>query len=146
MIDRAFIGRSWAPPPVDVEKGRIRMYVKAIGETASVHTDDAAAKAAGYRGLLAPPTFALTLETEALPSEQWLAELGIDIARVLHGEQRFEYHAPICSGDTLAFTIRVSDIYDKKGGALEFVVVDSDAVLPDGTKAASFRKIIVIRN
>ena len=50
---------------------------------------------------------------------------SIDLGKVLHGEQRFEYHAPVCAGDTLRIESKVTDIYDKKGGLLEFVVRES---------------------
>lgn len=55
MIDRASIGRTWGPWDVVVEKGRLRLLAKAIGETRPVYTDEAAARAAGYRSILAPP-------------------------------------------------------------------------------------------
>ena len=61
MIDKKHIGRTTKPQTVDVEKGRLRFFAKAIGETDPVYTDEAAAKAAGYKSLPAPPTFALCL-------------------------------------------------------------------------------------
>jgi hypothetical protein len=48
MIDKKHIG--YAPPPIlwDVEKGRIAFFAKVIGLADPIHTDEAAAKAAGY--------------------------------------------------------------------------------------------------
>ncbi len=48
--------------------------------------------------------------------------MGADLREVLHGEQTFTYHVPICAGDTLTFEPHIADIFDKKNGALEFIV------------------------
>ena len=64
MIDRKFIGYRTEPFTVEVEKGRLRMFAKAIGETDPIYTDEAAAQAAGYRSLPVPPTFLFCLEME----------------------------------------------------------------------------------
>ena len=41
---------------------------------------------------------------------------------MLHGEQEFSYHAMAYAGDELTARSRVTDVYEKKGGALEFLV------------------------
>ena len=49
MIDKKHIGHELPASVLDVEKGRLRFFAKAIGETDPVYTDEAAAEAAGYR-------------------------------------------------------------------------------------------------
>ena len=51
MIDKKHIG--YAPPTTlwEVEKGRIAFFAKVIGACDPIHTDEAAAKAAGYRAI-----------------------------------------------------------------------------------------------
>lgn len=146
MIDRNHIGRKWSSAAVDVEKGRLRMYANAIGEQDPIYLDETAALAAGYRSLLAPPTFAITLETEALDNRAQLQELDIDIAQVLHGEQSFIFHTPICAGDKIRFEAEVVDIYDKKGGALEFYVQETKAFNQNDELTTELRRVIVVRN
>jgi acyl dehydratase len=109
--------------------------------------NEAAARAAGYRGLVAPPTFAFCLNMMAAtePSEM-LRVLGIDPQKVLHGEQSFTYHSPICAGDVLTFRIRVADIYVKKGGALEFVVQETAVTNLSGQPVVNMRGVTVIRH
>ena len=68
-------------------------------------------------------------------------DIGIE-----HGEQRFDYHAPVCAGDTLRFESKVSDIYDKKGGALEFVVNDTKVTNQLGQHVADLHAVIVVRH
>jgi acyl dehydratase len=146
MIDKKHIG--YAPPPIlwDVEKGRIAFFAKVIGLTDPIHTDDAAAKAAGYRGIVAPPTFIFGAPGDSGETMKLIETLEIDLGKVLHGEQRFDYHAPVCAGDTLRFESRVSDIYDKKGGALEFVVNGTKVTNQLGEHVADLHSVIVVRH
>lgn len=55
--------------------------------------------------------------------------------RTVHGEQVFIYHRPACAGDLLGVASRIADIYDKRNGALEFMVIDT-AVSRDGVAVA----------
>lgn len=146
MIDRKHIG--YAPPPIlwDVEKGRIAFFAKVIGLTDPIYTDEAAAKAAGYRGIVAPPTFIFGAPGDSGETMKLIETLEIDLGKVLHGEQRFDYHAPVCAGDTLRFQSKVSDIYDKKGGALEFVVNDTRVTNQLGEHVADLHSVIVVRH
>lgn len=146
MIDKKHIGRTTAPQTVDVEKGRLKFFAKAIGETDPVYTDENAAKTAGYAALPAPPTFAFCLEMETNSLWDNIAAMGVPVGKILHGSQSFKYHAPILAGDHITFVTKVSDIYDKKGGALEFIVEDTTAKKQDGTLVAELQRVIVVRN
>ncbi len=146
MIDKKHIGYAPSPTLWDVEKGRIAFFAKVIGLTDPIHTDEAAAKAAGYRGIVAPPTFIFGAPGDSGETMKLIETLEIDLGKVLHGEQRFDYHAPVCAGDTLRFESRVSDIYDKKGGALEFVVNDTKVTNQLGEHVADLHSVIVVRH
>ena len=146
MIDKKFIGYEVPPTLWDVEKGRIRFFAEVIGTADPIYLDDAAAKAAGYRNVVAPPTFIFGAESDSGVLMKLLDTLKIDLREVLHGEQRFDYHAPVCAGDTLRFQTRVADIYDKKGGALEFVVNDTRVTNQLGEHVADLHSVIVVRH
>jgi acyl dehydratase len=146
MIDKKHIGRTTTPQTVDVEKGRLKFFAKAIGETDPVYTDEAAARAAGYKALPAPPTFAFCLEMETNSLWDNIAAMGVPVGKILHGSQTFKYHASICAGDRVTFQTKVSDVYDKKGGALEFIVEDTTARNQDGALVAELQRVIVVRN
>ena len=146
MIDKKFIGYEVPPTLWDVEKGRIRFFAEVIGTADPIYLDDAAAKAAGYRNVVAPPTFIFGAESDSGVLMKLLDTLRIDLREVLHGEQRFDYHAPVCAGDTLRFQTRVADIYDKKGGALEFVVNDTKVTNQLGEHVADLHSVIVVRH
>ena len=48
-----------------------------------------------------------------------------NVKRLLHAEQKFTYHQPICAGDQITFVKTIREIFDKKNGQLEFVVSDN---------------------
>ena len=146
MIDRRHIGHQLPPFQVEVEKGRLRFFAKATGQTDPVYTDEAAARDAGHPGLPVPPTFLFCLEMEA-PDPAAIRELlGMDYRSLLHGEQGFSYHAMAYAGDTLTFRQRIEDIYDKKNGALEFVVRKTAVSNQRDELVAELRCVTVVRN
>ncbi len=146
MIDKKHIGRTTPPQTVDVEKGRLKFFAKAIGETDPVYTDEKAAKAAGYSALPAPPTFAFCLEMETNSLWDNIAAMGVPVGKILHGSQTFKYLAPILAGDKITFVTKVSDIYDNKGGKMEFIIEDTTATNQDGTPVAELQRVIVVIN
>ena len=133
-------------PPLTLERGRLRFFAQAIGETDPVYSDLDAARAAGYADLPAPPTFLFAAELDSGQSMALLELLQIPLAKLLHGEQGFTYHRPACAGDTITVRPRITDIYDKKGGALEFVVKTSQAHNQRGELVAELRSVIVCRH
>ena len=146
MIDRRHIGHQLPPFQVEVEKGRLRFFAKATGQTDPVYTDEAAARDAGHPGLPVPPTFLFCLEMEA-PNPAAIRELlGMDYRSLLHGEQGFSYYTMAYAGDTLTFRQRIEDIYDKKNGALEFVVRKTRVSNQQGELVAELRCVTVVRN
>lgn len=145
MVDRSHIGRVIAPHSAEVEAGRLRLFAKATGETRPEYIDDAAARAAGHPALPAPPTFVLCLDLEMPDPFAWLTDLGVGIAQVLHGGERFRYFAPVHAGDRLTFASRISDVLQKKKGGLTFVVKDTEVTNQLGTKVAEMRATVVVR-
>ena len=119
--DRA-LALTLAPLTFTVERGRLRAFARAIGETDPAYLDVEAAKRAGHPDLPVPPTFFFSMELEAPDPFGYLAELGVDLHRVLHGEQTFTYHQMAHAGDTLVLRSHIADAYSKKGGALDFLV------------------------
>lgn len=146
MIDRSWIGRELAPVDLTLERGRLRFFAQAIGETDPVYTDVQAAQRAGYADLPAPPTFLFGAELDGGTLDRLLADLGVPIAKILHGEQGFTYHRPACAGETITVQSRIADIFDKKSGALEFVVKTSEARNAAGELVAELRSVIVVRH
>ena len=146
MIDTKHIGLRLPTVSFEVEKGRLRFFAKATGETRPEYLDESAARAAGYRSLPAPPTFLMGADLDAGTMTTLLETLNVPIGRILHGEQSFTYHAPVCAGDVLSVESKISDIYGKKSGALEFIVKDSLIKDATGETVLEARSVIVVRN
>jgi len=146
MIDKKFIGHQLPPSVLMVDRTRLQFFAKAIGETDPVYTDLAAARAAGYPDVPAPPTFLFAAELDSGANMQLLADLDIPLSKLLHGEQSFRYRQAVCAGDTVTVQSSISDIYDKKGGKLEFVVKNSRVTNQRGELVAELGTVLVVRH
>lgn len=144
-IDKKHIGHRFPPFRSLIEAGRIRLFCKAIEETSSIYLDARAARDAGYRNILAPITFPTAIALDN-PNPRCIIELvGVDIGWVLHGEEHYEYLGPICVGDEITTELKITDIYVKKGGALEFVVCEAHMRNQLGECVCNVRRSLVIR-
>lgn len=146
MIDKKWIGHEYPPSVLPIERTRLQFFAKVIGETDPIYTDVAAARDAGHPDLPAPPTFLFAAELDSGLTMRMLADLGIPLPKLLHGEQGFTYHRTAHVGDTITVRSTISDIYAKKNGALEFVVKTSRAVNQRDELVAELRAVIVCRH
>jgi acyl dehydratase len=146
MIDKKFIGYQLKPSSLYMDRTRLQFFAKAIGEQDPVYTDPDAARAAGYPDLPAPPTFMFAAELDSGANNQLLMDLDIPLTKLLHGEQSFRYFKPVCAGETVNVQSTITDIYDKKGGKLEFVVKDSRATNQKDELVAQMRTVLVVRH
>ncbi|BDG59577.1 MaoC family dehydratase N-terminal domain-containing protein [Caldinitratiruptor microaerophilus] len=120
--------REFPPYEFTVERGKIREFARAIGDPNPLHHDVEAARAAGYPDLVAPLTFATCIDLWGGPDfEELVRRLGMDPVRVLHGEQAYEYRAPICAGDTIRARSRVRKETEREGshGVLRIVELET---------------------
>lgn len=146
MIHRRWVGHELPPCELPIEYTRLRFFAKAIGETQAIYTDVEAARAAGYPHLPAPPTFLFAAELDAGGMDALLALLELPLSKILHGEQSYTYHRAVCVGDTVTVRSRIEDIYDKKNGALEFIVKASRVTNQRGDLVAEMRSVLVCRH
>ena len=145
-LDKKLIGHQFEPFAATVEAGKIKLFCKAIGEEDPIYFDEAAAKAAGYRGITAPLTFLRALQADDPNKGGLLRLLNVDIGLILHGEQHFEYYAPVVVGDVVTCQEKVVDIYDKKGGLLEFMVRQTKVSNQRGEHVADLIATTVVRH
>ncbi len=147
MVDQSAVGHRFTPVTARVEPGRLRYFLDTLGETNPIYRNAEAARAAGFTAPPVPPTYLFCLEMmDAENPFEMLTALDIDLARVLHGEQSFAYHAPVVAGDTLTFHPCVVSVTDKKGGAMTLIVVESAVTNQDGVHVADTSRTIVVRN
>ena len=131
LFKRETRGLEIAPVAVQIERGRIRFFAEVLGETSALYTDVDAARAAGHPDIAAPPSFFMVIEAAANDERQRRGEkgaaeiVGCDFRYLLHGDEQYSYEGLIYAGDEVTLSTRVVDFYDKKGGAMEFVVFES---------------------
>ena len=104
------IGAESEPKVLEVEKGAIIKFAEAIGDDNPVYSDEAAARASKYGGLIAPPTF-LRSAVSARPDLPF--EVPFD--RVLDGGSDWEYFEPVRPGDRITAVSRIEDINERNG-------------------------------
>jgi len=136
MIEKKHIGHEFSPVTLPVEEGRLKFLAKTLGISQEIYTDPDAAAAAGLPGLLAPPTYPFVLEIEALELVELVNLLGENLGKLLHGEENFTYHGSIYAGDEITVRKKVTDIIDKKEGALQFVISHTEFTNQHSEKVA----------
>ena len=108
-------GKAYAPRHYDVGREKIREYALAVGEESAVHFDPEAARAAGFRDVVAPPMFAAVFSRDSVWEGLLDPEVGIDFAMMVHGGQEFVWDEPVCAGDLITTETTVSDVYAQDG-------------------------------
>jgi acyl dehydratase len=118
-----------------VDRSAILNFAGALGETNPIYWDEEHARRTPLGGVIAPPTFAAAcalwnprnvfrgVRRIPAPPPGGAAAAGATgaggqgggIARVLHGEMRFEYHQPIRPGVTLTVSERAGRHWEKEG-------------------------------
>lgn len=143
-LNTALIGKEYpAAPAYEVGREKIKEFAIAIGDQNPIYMDEAAAKAAGYTDIIAPPTFLTIVGFKFGPSIVLDPELGLDYSRVVHGEQEFELRRPIVPGDRLIGKPRIASITAK--GRNEYLMYEASIQSESGEEVAVARSTIVSR-
>ena len=140
-------GKEYAPFVVTVERGKIKEFARAIGDLSPFYLDDTIGRASEWGDIIAPPTFPTTFRDENADTGAMLKDLGVDISRILHGEQEFEMHRPIRPGETFVCRSKVTDVYEKTGrsGPMGFVVRETAVTDRANEIVATIRSVTVVR-
>lgn len=146
-INHGIVGKEYPAFVVTVERGKIKEFARAIGDLDQHYLDDEVGRASPWGDIIAPPTFPITFRDERADAEALLRDLGVDISRVLHGEQEFEVHRPIRPGDVLTCRTGVVDVSEKAGRSGSLAFVTRETVIVDRTNeiVGRMRHVTVIR-
>jgi acyl dehydratase len=125
----ANLGKTYEPATFDVTADRIRQYADAVHEDNPVYHDPDAAKAAGFRDVVAPPMFAVVYSAPAM-GPPIMETVGEGLPRMVHGGQEFIWGEPVCAGDTITTQASVKEVYEKDGKT--FYVFESVSKNQDG--------------
>lgn len=131
--------------PLPVERGKVREFARALLDDDPIYTDCDVARAAGYATIPAPLTFAAA-SGHFRDDLALFEELGMDLRRVLHGESRWEYLAPVHAGDELQAHRRLADVTTrpgKRGGEMTLFTFEIEFVNQDGVTVLREHDVVI---
>ena len=131
-VNDSAVGKEFAPATYEVGREKIREYANVLGLDNPVHHDREAAKAAGFRDVVAPPMFVVVYSAPAMGPAIFDPEVGMNFAAMVHGSQEFVWGEPVCSGDEITTTPRMAEIYEKDGKG--FYVFETVSVNQEGAE------------
>jgi|SRR5579884_2464173 len=133
MPDASHVGRRYTASGQEIDGERAARFAQAIAGGDPVAEPGAV-----------PPTFAAVyLMFPALGQIFGDAEVGLNLAGLIHGEQGFEFHAPVHPGDVVDSEAEITSVEDKRG--MTFVGVDMRASRRDGTAVCSGHALLISR-
>ncbi len=146
-IKREMIGIPFPPITFEVERGKIREFATAIGDTNPIYQEVEAAQAEGYADLPIPPTFPTAFrfwgkaDKNAPP-----VDLGFPAFQTLHGEEEYTYLAPIYPGDTVTGVQRLVEVKEKSGklGTMEIATLEMVWTNQHGREVLRVRTVAIV--
>jgi acyl dehydratase len=149
MFDTSKVGQSFPPFTVEVERCKIHELALAVGDPNPIYHDRDAAQQAGYKDVplfpTAPTMFGLWGNTK-LGSQ--LVSMGFNVMHMLHGEEKYEYLAPIYPGDTLTGVTTIVESKTRKGkdgSGLDILVTETRYTNQDNIPVLNAHSMVVVR-
>jgi len=107
-----------APDYFEVGREKIREFAAAIKDDHPAHFDESESEKAGYTDMVAPLTF-LAIAGRRVQLEIFTKfSIPINIARVIHRDQKFKFHRPILAHDRLYFDTYLDSVIESHGTVL----------------------------
>ena len=126
-VDPSLVGRAFpAPAPLTVTAERVADFAAAVGHP-------------GAADGAVPPTFPIVLAFDAM--QAFLGAEGIDLHRIVHGEQRFAYARPIAVGDELSATLTVTGL--RQIGGADIIATASEITDASGAVVCTGKATLV---
>ncbi len=142
--DRSLYGVEHQAGPFEVTTEMVQAFSQSIGETGPIYNDQAAAKAAGYSGVVAPPTMCtLFVRRVELP------DIKLKFGRTrFNAGQRVQAKGSIVAGDSLTASSHLKEVYPKTGrsGTMVFVVWETTFRNQNGQVVADVQESFAARD
>lgn len=149
MFDKSKIGHSFPPFTIEVERGKIRELAIAIGDDNPIYQSREEARQAGYADVplfpTAPTMFTFWGNTKMAGQ---LVSLGVNLMGILHGEEEYEYLAPINPGDTLSGVMTLVDGKTRQGqsgSSMDILTVEVRYTNQHDQPVLNAREMIIVR-
>jgi acyl dehydratase len=137
------VGKEFPTTTYEVGKEKIGEYARVLGIENPVHFDREAARAAGYRDVVAPPMFCVVYASPAVGPAMFDPEVEMNFAAMVHGGQEFVWDEPACSGDEISTTAKVLEIYEKDGKG--FYIFETNSVNQNGDQVVKGTWTSIVR-
>jgi acyl dehydratase len=143
-MDPNAAGMTFPPYEFHVERGKIREFADALGDPNPIYRDPAYAATTPFGDIIAPPTLLRTFLYEPKAASEALKVA--DWSYIVHGEQEFEYLAPVLAGDVLTARDHIVSITEKesrRAGKLQIAVIETTFQNQRGEKVQVARRTLV---
>lgn len=153
-VDRRHLGRRYGPYRFEAGHESILDFVAATGgrvpgrvfqsapPAASLPPDLARGDAAGP--VVAPPSFAAVFAIQPFATACADPEIGLNVLRLVHGEQAFEFLEPVRAGDTLVTTGTITRAQQRAN--LDFLEVTTETTNQHGRLVVRGVWTAIVRN
>jgi acyl dehydratase len=129
---RALVGEILEEPVTGtITAKESQRFALAAGDLNPIYFDEAAARTAGYRGVVVPPIFLAWALAPQRPLEDLRSDglyrargkrVRLSVKRVMFGGDEWEFLAPAYAGDTITATVRLESLEEKQGSSGPFVL------------------------
>jgi hypothetical protein len=126
-MNAAVVGKRYPSVTLEVDATRVDRFASAVGQTVP--------------GV--PPTFLTVAEFAVFGAIVGDPELGLDLARVLHGDQEYVWHRPLVVGETLEVESGIAAIRERGGAG--FLTIEATLSDADGRIVATARATMIER-
>ena len=126
------IGHESEEVEIEIDQGQLCVLALANGKIDTDYRIADSARAAGLTPNPAQKLLHFVLDSLNCSKRLNLESLGIAGEQVLMGGIAIERLLPIQAGDRVKLKTRVKDAYEKKGGSLRFLVLESELFSQDG--------------
>jgi acyl dehydratase len=153
----AMVGQVTGPPvSAEITASGAQRYAQAVGDLNPVYFDEDAARAAGHRTIVVPPTYVPYALVQGRPLSELrndglfksgASPLRLNVQRTMFGGEEFDFVRPVHVGERITATSRLAALDEKQGAKGPFVRVTRETTFTDqdGNVVARSRQIAIAR-
>lgn len=149
---RRFIGVTTAPVINEIERGAIKRYAEAVGDSNPLYSNVEYAKNSKYGDLICPPGFfgwSKKVSSGAIEvmAPVFGAVFNAGLVRILDGGVEYEFFLPVRAGNTLAWYAKFADVKEREGkaGKMVLLTIEITYVNQNGDLVAKRRQTFIAR-
>ncbi|WP_028709140.1 FAS1-like dehydratase domain-containing protein [Propionicicella superfundia] len=132
-ISESHVGRVYpATEPYVVSAAKVHEFAAALQDDSPAYTGS---------DPIAPPTFAMVIGAAAWGALFSDPELGLELRRTVHGEQRFDWDRPLRTGDAVTGTLSITKF--RARGATEMITIAVEVATTEGERICTATSTLI---